>query len=400
MIGVTEPASPAPPSRAWLALGFRPFFLGAGAFAVVAMAIWYAVFTLGHPLPAAGLAPIVWHAHEMLFGYAMAVVAGFLLTAVRNWTGLQTPRGRVLLALFACWFAARVLFAVGGAAALPWAGALDLAFGVSLCVAITRPIVRAKQWHNLAVSGKVLLLVFANLLFLLGATGRLEQGAFWGLYSALYVLLALVFTLARRVIPFFIERGVGYPVTLRNRRWVDIASLALLVVFWLADLVRPDGAVVALTAGVLLALHLIRLRDWHTPGIWHKPLLWVLYLAYVALIAGFGLKAAVYLFDISPYLAVHAFAVGGIGLMTLGMMTRVALGHTGRDLMNPPDALRWLFALVLAAAVVRVALPLVDIGHYRLWIAASQWLWIAAFAGFVLLYFPILTRPRVDGREG
>jgi len=385
---------------AWLALGFRPFFLGAGTFGAVAMALWYRVFTLGLPLPSAGLRPITWHAHEMLFGYALAVVAGFLLTAVRNWTGLQTTRGPALFGLFVCWLAARVLFTAGGESMLGWAGGFDLAFELLLWLAVTRPIVRTKQWANLAVSGKLLLLFAANLLFLFGASGAVKQGLFWGLYTGLYVLLALVFMLARRVLPFFIERGVGYPVQLRNARWIDNASLVLLVIFWLADMLRPDGIVVALTACALLALHLIRLWGWHTPGIWRKPLLWVLYLAYAALTAGFGLKAAVYIFDISPYLAVHAFAVGGIGLMTLGMMTRVALGHTGRDLARPPASLPWLFALLALAALVRVALPLFDVLHYRMWIALSQWLWIAAFSGFVVVYFPILTRPRVDGREG
>ena len=350
----------------WLALGFRPFFLGAGGFAVAAMALWYRVFTLGRALPAAGLRPITWHAHEMLFGYAMAVVAGFLLTAVRNWTGRPTPRGPALLAMFACWLAARVLFSAGGDAALIWAGGFDLAFGLFLWAAITQPIVRARQWPNLAISGKVLLLVGANLLFLLGALGLVEPGVLWGIYSGLYLLLALIFTLARRVLPFFIERAVGYPVALRNHRWVDVCSLVFFVVFWIADLIRPDGAVVALTACVLLALHLVRLWGWHTPGIWRKPLLWALYLAYAALTLGFALKAAVYFLDVSPYLAVHAFAVGGIGLMTLGMMTRVALGHTGRDLTHPPGQLPWLFVLVIAATLARVALPLIDIMHYRL----------------------------------
>jgi uncharacterized protein involved in response to NO len=385
---------------AWLALGFRPFFLGAGVFAVVVMALWYGMFLRGVQLPAAGLKPIDWHAHEMLFGYVMAVVAGFLLTAVRNWTGIQTLRGLPLALLFCCWLAARLLFAFGGDALLVWAAGFDILFDLSLCAAITVPVVRAKLWANLAIAGKVALLAGGNLLFLSGALGALSQGVHLGLYTGLYVLLALIFTLSRRVLPFFIERGVGYPVELRNSRVLDLTSLVLLVVLWLADLFRPDGFIVAASSALLAVVHAARLWGWHTPGVWRKPLLWVLYLAYAALIAGFVLKVAVFVALVPSSLALHAFAVGGMGLMTLGMMTRVALGHTGRDIGNPPAVLGWLFALLIAAALVRVALPLVDVRDYRLWVAVSQWLWIGAFAGFVWVYFPVLTRPRIDGREG
>ena len=151
---------------------------------------------------------------------------------------------------------------------------------------------------------------------------------------------------------------------------------------------------------LLFALHLVRLLGWYTPGIWKKPLLWILYLAYAALVAGFALKAGVYLFGISPYLALHAFAVGGIGMMTLGMMARVALGHSGRNVFDPPPVLKLVFALVLVALLARVLLPLLAQGYYLVWIGLSQWLWIAAFAVFFRVYFPILTRPRIDGQDG
>ena len=156
----------------------------------------------------------------------------------------------------------------------------------------------------------------------------------------------------------------------------------------------------AVLAGLLFVLHLVRLLGWHNAGIWHKPLLWILYLAYAAMVAGFALKTGVYLFGLSPFLALHAFAVGGIGLMTLGMMTRVALGHTGRDVFDPPPVLKLVFALLLAAALVRVVLPLLAEAHYVVWVGLSQWLWIGAFLVYFLVYFPILTRPRIDGQDG
>lgn len=384
----------------WLRLGFRPFFLAAGGFGVIAMLVWYFAYGRGWTLPFAGLGGLRWHAHEMIFGYGMAVVAGFLLTAARNWTGIQTLRGVPLLSLFGFWLLTRVLLLLAGERYLIAAASFDLLFGAALVAAIGVPIVRKKQWNNLAIVGKIVLLVISNLVFYLGIAGSLAQGVYWGLYSGLYLLVALVFTLSRRVLPFFIERGVDYKVELYNNKWIDIASLVLFLAFWVGELVQPDGFWVALCAGLLFVLHLVRLLGWHTPGIWKKPLLWVLYLAYAAMVAGFALKVAVYLYGVSPYLALHAFAVGGIGMMTLGMMTRVALGHSGRNVFDPPPVLKLVFALLLLALLVRVALPLLAQAHYAVWIGLSQWLWIAAFAVFVLVYFPILTGPRVDGQDG
>ena len=389
-----------PRGPAWLRLGFRPFFLAAGAFAVIAMLVWFAAYAGGQMLPFAGLGAVSWHAHEMIFGYGMAVVSGFLLTAVRNWTGIATLRGAPLLALLVFWLLARALLLVGDGRLLNAAASFDLLFGGLLVAAIGVPIVRKRLWSNLAIVGKIVLLVVSNLVFYLGVAGVLEQGVYWGLYSGLYLLVALIFTLSRRVLPFFIERGVDAKIELYNNKWVDIASLVLFLGFWVAELIRPNGPVVAALAALLFVLHLVRLLGWYNAGIWNKPLLWVLYLAYAAMVAGFALKAGVYLFGLSPFLALHAFAVGGIGMMTLGMMTRVALGHTGRDVFDPPPVLKLVFALLLAAALVRVLLPLLAESHYVVWVGLSQWLWIGAFLVYFLVYFPILTRPRIDGQDG
>jgi uncharacterized protein involved in response to NO len=201
--------------------------------------------------------------------------------------------------------------------------------------------------------------------------------------------------MARRVIPTFIERGAGYPVRLNNWRWLDYSSMIFFLFFGMADLVKPNGALVAVLAGLLVALHTIRLAGWHTTGIWRTPLLWSLYLAYGSLIAGFALKAAVVVFGISPYLAVHAFAVGGIGMMTLGMMARVSLGHTGRNVLNPPAGVFWMCGALFMAAIVRVLFPLVNPAHVVVWIGLSQGLWIVAFALFLSVYSPMLVRPEV-----
>jgi uncharacterized protein involved in response to NO len=151
---------------------------------------------------------------------------------------------------------------------------------------------------------------------------------------------------------------------------------------------------------VLTLLHGWRLTAWHTPGIWQKPLLWILYLAYAAIVLGFGLTVLANLGYLNPRLATHAFGYGGVGLMTLGMMARVALGHTGRNVFDPPPILRWIFLLAILGLVARVALPLLLPGAYSLWIGASQILWALAFGLFCWLYAPMLVKPRVDGRFG
>ncbi|MBI3621010.1 MAG: NnrS family protein [Nitrospirae bacterium] len=375
---------------AWLELGFRPFFLGAAGFAVVSVLVWMGVLVFGWPLRLNGLPPVTWHAHEMIYGYSLAVIAGFLLTAIRNWTDRPTLHGVPLLLLFLLWAAGRIVPFLGDAAPLEVAAVTDTLFMVVLLVSAAWPVVQVRQWGQLGVLLILVLMLAGNLTFYLGALHRLPNGIFWGLYSGLYLILALIFKMGRRVIPTFIEVGAGSPVRLKNWRWVDLSSLPVFLLFWIADLLTPNGAVVALLAGLLFVLHGVRLAGWYTPGIWKKPLLWVLYLAYGSLTAGFALKAAVFVFHISPYLAVHAFTVGGIGMMTMGMMARVSLGHTGRSVLNPPAGVFWMFAGLFAAAIVRVLLPLLNPSQYVVWIGLSQVLWISAFALFLSVYAPML----------
>ncbi len=381
-------------------LAFRPFFLGAAIFTAATMLHWMGALAIGWPFQLGDISPTTWHAHEMIFGYSMAVIAGFLLTAVMNWTGVQTLNGGPLVALFALWVAARLLPLAGVDLSLALYAVIDCLFALLLFAAVLHPVVKSRQWKQISVVTKVFLLLLSNVLFYLGALDIVDDGERMGLYSGLYLVLALVLLLARRVIPFFIEKGVGYPVQLKNRLWLDRSSLALFTLLWISDAFLDNVTATGWLAGALLALHVVRLAGWHTPGIWKKPLLWVLYIAYLWIVFGFALKFALLFTDISPSLAVHAFTVGGIGMMTVGMMARVSLGHTGRNVFEPPKILGWLFALILVASVVRVIIPLLTTQHYLLWIGISQFLWIAVFCLFFYIYFPILLRQRVDGRDG
>ncbi len=381
-------------------LGFRPFFSAAGLFAVVSVLAWMALYVFAVHLPMASIAPIYWHAHEMIYGYVMAVVAGFLLTAVGNWTGVSTFRGPPLALLLLCWIIGRIAFFLPTDRALLLAAGADLLFMVGLIVGVSLPVIKVRQWKQLGIISKLLLMLFANGFFYAGILGYLDQGVRWGLYLGLYLILALVFVMARRVIPFFIERGVAEEFSARNRLWLDVSSLVLFTAWAVLDIFTQQSNPVAWLSVALFAIHLWRLRDWYTPGIWKVPLLWSLYIAYAFLAIGFLLKALSVWQSVAPQLAVHAFAFGGIGLITIAMMSRVALGHTGREVSSPPAIMAPVFALLIVGAVFRVLVPAMVESHYTLWIALSQGLWIVGFATFSLVYIPMLIKPRIDGRPG
>jgi uncharacterized protein involved in response to NO len=387
---------------AFLHLGFRPFFLGASSFAILAILVWMGIYALGWKMSFAHFAPMTWHAHEMIFGYSIAVMAGFLLTAIKNWTGRQTIHGYPLLGLFLVWIAARILPFFGEFVPLGIIALIDNLFIVLLSVAVFLPLIKAKQWMNVALVSILPLLLISNIVFYLGVAGELTKGISYGLYAGLYLIISLIFLMGRRVIPFFIEKGVNKdcPVHIKNWRWIDSSHLIILSLFVIADLNNPYSYFTAGLAGLLCLVHGIRLIGWHTPGIWKKPLLWILYLGYASIVVGFALKALVVVSDISIYLAVHAFAFGGIGLITMGMMARVALGHTGRNVFDPPRSLFWIFALLFSGTLIRVFFPLIDSSFYLVWITLSQLFWVMGFASFLYLYFPMLISPRIDGRMG
>lgn len=384
-----------------LRLGFRPFFLSAGVFAVIAMTLWIFLWQdgrLGTWAPTA-VDPIAWHAHEMVFGYALAVVAGFLLTAVRNWTGRPTPTGGALAALVGSWALARVLL-LAGPGALPVAALVDLAFNVGLFIGVARPIVAVRQMRQAGILTKLLLLGLANALFYLAAADWLALSPLLIVHAAVFLLVALILTLAGRVLPGFIERGVRVPVKVRDPVWPRRASLVLFVAFFVSELFLDAPRVSALLAAALAVVIGLRLAAWHTRALWREPLLWGLFAALLAIWAGFVLYAFAGWFTLPRTLALHAFAAGGIGLATLAMMSRVALGHTGRDIRRPPALVAVSLGVLTAGVLARVVLPLVWAGGYTHAVLAAQTLWALAFSLFVAAYAPILLTARPDGGDG
>jgi uncharacterized protein involved in response to NO len=276
----------------------------------------------------------------------------------------------------------------------------DVAFILLLTIACLRPVIMVRQYKQVGIISKLLLLMLSDIVFYLGISGSLAEGVQWGMYSAVYLIISLILMMMRRVMPMFIQNGVDGDVTVINRAWLDRSSLVLLLCLWLLDVFTDYTGLTSLVAAVLVLLHSMRLAGWFTGRIWHKPLLWILVIAYAAIILGFALKAAEPYFAISSFLSLHAFTVGGIGLVTIGMMSRVSLGHTGRDVFAPPAIVFWILLAVTMAAIVRVILPLFNTSLYTYWIGFSQVLWVLAFVVFVWIYAPMFLSARVDGRDG
>ncbi len=380
-------------------LGFRPFFLGASIFAIVSIASWMLVYFSNGFVTIAHISASQWHAHEMLYGYGMAVIAGFLLTAVKNWTGIPTLFGKPLAALFVLWCLARVLF-LFGTTFLPLAATADLLFGFMLILAITIPIIRAKQWMQLAVVIKVTLLVVGNIVFFLGYFDVLTNGMLYAINGAVLLFLSLILMIGRRIIPFFIERGVAVKVQLKQYKWLDISILVVFLVLFLNVIFINAIYLTTIMAWTLFFLNGFRLCNWHTAGLWRVPLLWSLYLSAWLINIGFmlfGLQAENSNMSI---LTLHLFTIGGIGLITLSMMSRVALGHTGRDIKKPSPWISVAFISLILSVLFRVLMPIITPQLYTMWVLVAAIFWIVSFAIYTIIYLPILLKPRPDGTFG
>jgi len=370
----------------------------AGIFAVVTMISWALIYSGSLTFDTGKLTLFQWHAHEMIFGYAMAVVAGFLLTSVQTWTGQPMPGGGRLGLIVLFWVCARVAFVLGGDALL--VGALfNLCFMVLFAIAISSKIFKVRQWRHNAILAAIGLMALAQLVVVIGLMQRDQWLIFIALYGAFYLVILLILIMARRVVPFFTERGVGYPLELKQSRLLDIAVHGGFVLYALCALFSQQEAAAVIAALVFIA-SMVRLANWYTPGIWKKSLLWSLHLSLLLISAGFLLAALAPWLGISQYLVLHTFALGGIGMITLSMMCRVALGHTGRGVHQPPAMVVLAFLLMALSFFARVIMPLIAPADYALWVLISQLAWIVAFAIFVALYAPMLFRPRVDGKPG
>ena len=369
--------------------GYRPFFLGAAAFAAIAVADWMTVYLLGLTLDLHGLTVYQWHAHGLIYGYAAAVIAGLLLTVAREWTGLRAAHGPGLVALFGCWLLARLLFG-GGTGLLFYAAAADLAFLTGLLAALSRAFLKVRQRRQAPIVVLLSLFLATDVVFWLGVAGWLPDGARLGVYGGLYVALGVVLYMGRRVIPFFTVRDVGYEVHMKVERWVDLGMAWLFPLFMLSELLLPQHLVGAGLAGALLYLNSRRVMGWYTLGIWRRPLLWGLFASFIMVNLGFLMRALMPFTEVPELLPVHAFALGGVGIITVTLMARVTLAQAGRDVDRPPLYVPVIIGGMALAAVLRIFLPLAVPGGHDTWILVAGTIWIISFLLFTMAFAPML----------
>ena len=373
-------------------LGFRPFFLAGAGFAAIAVAVW-ALWLYGRlpgAQPMGGM--LAWHRHEMPFGFTAAIIAGFLLTAVPNWTGRPGLNGWPLIGLVLVWLIARLAWLMPMPAILLLA--LQVPFLPLLACVLGRDLIAAGKRENYPVLLMVTLLAGCQALTLLGISNEDVNLQRHGVLAALWLVGALMSVIGGRVIPFFIQRGLNRPATPAAHPLpgkVLLISAMLAAVSFAVGLNDAPRVWLALLFALISGLHLLRLWRWHDRGLWRVPLLWSLYLAYTWLAVA-TLAMALWHLGWMPQqsLATHSLAVGGIGGLVLAMIARVSLGHTGRPLL-PSKVIVVGFALVLVAGVSRVLL--VPFSGWGLGMSAL--LWCMAFGLFLSRYIGILFKPRV-----
>lgn len=374
-------------------LGFRPFYLLASVFAALSVALWAAQFAgwLGRPY----LRGAIWHAHEMLFGFAVAVVVGFLFTAGRNWSNRPTPTGGLLAAFAVLWVAGRVLVLTP----YGWAAAIvNAAFPMAAAVALAVPFWASRNQRNYFFIALLVLLGAANLATHLSQLGLVALPGWLGIQLALDVVLFMMAVMGGRVIPMFTNNGVPGAGAVREAR-VEKAALGSVLVLMALDLMPAPGwvmAAAALAAGTAHGIRLVLWKPWRTL---HTPLVWVLHAAYLWIPLHLLLRAAAQWGLVIPSIATHALTAGAMGGLIIGMMTRTARGHTARPLRAGRADVA-CYVLVLLAAVVRVGVPLVAPQAWLHGIVGSAMLWSAGFGLYALCYWPVLSRQRLDGKPG
>lgn len=383
----------------FFALGFRPFYLLAGIYALLALPIWIASYS-GALQWGGYMQGMNWHIHEMLFGFAPAVFAGFLLTAVRNWTGLPTPSGGKLAALVGLWIAARVLNLTGPSLL---AIVLDVAFLPVLGLSIAFPIWRSNNRRNIKIVGVLTVLTLANLVWHLASVGVLSPFLINLSYiTAIDVITVLMAIVGGRVIPAFTANAVPGSKP-RHSRWLEVVALGSLVLIVLGDVASAWQVIPAklwfVLLGVAALAHLARLSLWQPLKTRKSALLLMLPMAYLWIPISLLFRAAAQLSNLSPAAATHALTVGAMTSLMMAMMTRSALGHSGRALTAS-----WVevsvFWLLQTTAVIRVGATLIPVVFYRNAMFVSALFWTLSFAIFVIGYWKILTQPRVDGKPG
>lgn len=399
---VAPPSQNSPPTAfALFAYGFRPFFLAAGIYALLALIAWLWIYTTGvQPLP--NQPAQLWHGHEMLYGFIGAAIAGFLLTAVPSWTGARGFAGTPLILLAALWLAGRLAFAAAAVVPLALVAVCELAFIPALGCLLAPPLLRARNRNS------PLLLVLASIwltdvVFMYALMRDDVLLARTTLLVAIDIVLLLVTVIGGRIVPAFTAnalRARGRGTDLRSSRWTDGIVIGAMIAIVLVDVIAPWHPVAGAVAAVAAIAHAARLIGWRSWRTLDEPLVWSLHLAYAWLAVGLAMKALYLAANVAwAALWLHALTIGVAAAMILAVMTRASLGHTGRPL-SASRLIGGAYILLSLAAVMRVFAPPLAPGAYQWSVMVAGTLWICAFAVFIVVYTPILLRSRIDGRQG
>ena len=386
---------------ALFAYGFRPHFLLAGLAALLLIPAWAVDFVFGIPL-STDWPPTLWHAHEMLFGFIASAVAGFLLTAVPSWTGQKGFAGRPLMLLTALWLAARLMIASSSDWPRVFTAAMDLSFFPALATLVGLPLLRSQN-RNTPLLFVLALLWLTNLIFHVALIEHNPPLALHAILVGIDVMLVMVTVIGGRIVPAFTAtalRPLGLQESSSSRPALTVAAVASMAAVAVGDVFAPDGLLAGVLAAIAAVIQGWRLTQWRTLKTLRQPIVWVLHLAYLWLPLGLALKA-VALLDGAAFSAfwLHALTIGTLSMMILAVMTRAALGHTGRPLVVHPMTTA-SYLLLAGAVIVRVFGLAIFKVSYPLVIAGAAFLWSAAFLLFVVVYAPILWRSRIDGKPG
>ncbi len=403
MINIDDPKTIEKTPALWR-LGFRPFFLGGSIVAALYIPLWLVTWLIPQYSPFntefwATILPLWWHPHELLFGFAMAIVSGFLLTAVQNWTNQPTLKGWPLALTFTCWALARLLLLIPVQIPIILPAIFDSLFLLSVGATLWRCIFTVKQWRNIGFPLMIFIALGINHLsyYALFERDFILAHQIW--QAMLWWLALLITIVGGRVIAFFTAMRIK-ATKAEPLAWIEyplILSMVILVIQALTEVLPiPLAQSLLFIAGLL---HLIRFSRWLPHKTLQEPMLWSLHLAYVTLPISLILMSW-YINDEYAYRCLlHLFAIGCMAMLCLSMISRVSLGHTSRNIYEGPNMLAAFICLPLAA-LFRALMPIYFPEQTELWLWLAATCWFSAFALFVWHYTPILTRPRIDGRPG
>ncbi len=374
--------------------GFRPFFLLGALYSIFNLLMWggfYAGFIVP---PSVFSDPVLWHAHEMIYGFSIAIISGFLLTAIANWTGTAPTKHLPLAGLCLLWISGRIVmnFEMGLPSIIIFT--IEGAFIPALIIILSIPLLKNWNKRNFIFLALLSFLSICNIICLVTEDR-------YALYSAILIIIAIISLIGGRVIPAFTVsalRQKGHNVTQTPQMKLDVlALLSLLSLIIILIVIGTDGIILAIMAFISSFIHALRMRRYHTRKTLNDPIVWILHAGYAWVIVGLFLIGISALSSLPFSIALHALTVGAIGSMTLGMMCRVTLGHTGRNLIATKLTIL-SFVLMQCLALIRVGGAILYPESMSLWISLSAFLWSICFGLYIFVYAPILWQPRADGR--